>query len=185
MPSSSATLALRCAIRPIAKGCKLCLQRSVQARAFEKSATLTRFYAHLQGLAVAIDRQRDFHAGLALRPDAAEETGEVAYVLAGNRNHDITGAQIRLLRRPAIGQADNDQAILDFGCVEAEPRPRRRVAAAEFHEVVDDRFQQIDRHHHVDVLSLTPLAGVLELQRADAEKITGGTDQGGAAPIRM
>src|SRR5215831_13768196 len=156
MPSSSATLALRCAIRPIAKGCKLCLQRLVQARAFEKPAALTRFYAHLQGLAIAIDSQRDFHAGLPVRPDAAEETGEIAYVLARDRNHDVAGAQVRFLRRTAIGETDNDQAILDFGGIEPEPRPWRRIAAAELHE--------IDRHHHVDVLGLTPLCGMLQLQ---------------------
>src|SRR4029077_12460281 len=118
MSSSSANLALRCVIRPTARGCGPCLQKSMQARTFEKPAALPRLDAQLHGLAVAIDRQRDFHAGLALRPDAAEETGEVVYVLAGDRDHDVAGAQVGLLRRSAIGETDNDQAILDLGRIE-------------------------------------------------------------------
>src|SRR6516225_7173083 len=102
MTSSSANLALRCAIRLTARDCGPCLQKSMQAWTFEKPAALPRLDAHLHGLAVAIDRQRDFHAGLTLRPDAAEETGEVAHVLAGDRDHDVAGVQVGLLRRPAI-----------------------------------------------------------------------------------
>src|ERR1700745_1856616 len=134
MSSSSASLALRCAIRLIARDCRLCLQKSMQARTFEKLAAFARLDAQLHCLTITIDRQRDFHAGLALRPDAAEETGEVAYIFAGDRDHDVAGAQVRFLRRPAISETDNDQAILDFCGVEAVPRPRRRVAAGEFSE---------------------------------------------------
>ena len=85
-------------------GCARCLQRSVQARAFEEFAALARFDAHLHRLAVAIDRHRDFDAGLALRPDAPEEAGEIVYVLAGDRDHDVAGAQIRFLCRSAVGE---------------------------------------------------------------------------------
>ena len=136
----------------------------MQARAFKKPAALAGFDPHLHRLAVAIDGQRDFHAGLPLRPDAAKETGEIAHVLAGDRDHDVAGAQVRFLRRPAIGETDNDQAVFDLGTIETEPRPRRCAAPPEFHEIVDDRFQQIDRHHHVDVLGLTAFGGVLQLQ---------------------
>src|SRR5215469_17885695 len=107
MTSSSARLPLTCAIQPIGKGCGRCLHRSMQARAFEKAVALAGFDAQLHGLAVAIDRQRDFYAGLALRPDAAEETGEIADVLACDREHDIAGAQISFFGRPTIGEADD------------------------------------------------------------------------------
>jgi hypothetical protein len=92
---------------------------------------------------------------------------------------------VGLLRRSLVGQADDDQPVLDLGGVEPEPRPRRRVAPAELHQVVEDRIQQIDRHDHVDVLRLALLDGVLQLQRADADEIAGGSDQRGAAPVRM
>src|SRR5690348_17509437 len=152
MISSSANWASPFAIRPIATGCGLCSKKSMQARAFEKAAAVARLDSELHRLAVAINRQRDFDAGVTLRPDAAEETRKVAHILAGDREHDVAGAQISLLCRAAIGQTDNDQTILDLGRIEPEPRPRRRVAAAELHEIVDDRVQQIDRYHHVDVL---------------------------------
>src|SRR4029077_18507839 len=112
MSSSSANLALRCAIRLTARDCGRCLQKSMQARAFEKPAALPRLDAQLHGVAVENDSQTDLLTGLAVRPDAAEETGEVAYVLAGDRDHDVAGAQVGLLRRSAIGETDNDQAIL-------------------------------------------------------------------------
>src|SRR5580704_3384763 len=113
---------------------------SVQTWAFEKLITLARFDAQLHRLALAIDRHRHFDAGLALRPDAAEEAGEIAHVLAGDRKDNVARAQIRLLGRPAVGKADDHKPVLDFGSVKAEPRSRRRVPAAKLENIVDDRF---------------------------------------------
>src|SRR5690242_18605184 len=123
----------------------------MQARSFEKAAAVARLDPELHRFTVAINRQWDFDAGVALCPDAAEESPKLADILAGNRGHDAAVAQISPLCWPAIGEADDDHTILDLGRIEPEPRPRRGVAAAELHEIVDDRFQQIDRHHHVDV----------------------------------
>ena len=87
--------------------------------------------------------------------------------------------------RPAIGEADDDEPVFHFGGVEAEPRPRRRVAPAEFHQIVEDRLEQIDRHDHVEILRLPLLDRLLQLQRADADEIAGRPDQRRAAPVRM
>ena len=100
----------------------------MQARPFEEAAALARFDPHVQGFAVAIDGHRHFDAGLALRPDAAKEAREIAHVLAGHREHNVAGVEVRFLGRPAIGEADNDESVLDFGRVKAEPRSRRRAS---------------------------------------------------------
>src|ERR1041385_63816 len=118
MPSSSASLGSPCVIQPIGKVCGICLQKSVQARAFKKAAALAGFDAQLQGLALAIDGQWNFHAGLALGPETAEEPGEIAHALAGDLEHDIAGAQICFFGGAAIGEADDDQAILNLGGIE-------------------------------------------------------------------
>ena len=67
-----------------------------------------------------------------------------------------------------LGDADDNEAVVDFGGVHAKPWPRRLVDAAEFPDVVEHRFQQVDRHDHVDVLGLA-VALAFELQRADAD----------------
>src|ERR1700726_2640657 len=108
----------------------------MQARALEEAIALARFDAKLHGLAVAIDRDRHVDTGLALRPDAAEETGEIVDVLATDREHDVAGADVGLLGRAAIGEPDDDQAVFHFGGVKTEPRPWRHVAASEFEQIV-------------------------------------------------
>src|SRR3984957_20330769 len=103
----------------------------MQTRALEEAVALAGFDAQVHGLAVAIDRDRHFDTGLALRPDATEEAGEVADVLAGDRQDDIAGPDVGLLGRPAVGETDDDEPVLDLGGVKTEPRPRRRIQPAE------------------------------------------------------
>src|SRR4029077_6903370 len=153
---------------------------SMQTRPLEETVALARLYAQLHRVAVAEDCERHFDAGLALRPDAAKEAGEIAHFAAGDGKHDVPGAQVGALGRSAVGEADDDEPVLHLGREQAEPGlprggeqaeqgPRRRVAPAELREVVENRLQQVDRHDHVDVLRLPLLDGMLQLQRADAE----------------
>src|SRR4029077_8236290 len=171
---SSASSASACSIRPTGKVCARCSRRdeaspaaltsiaehaparggfsSMQTRPLEETVALARLYAQLHRVAVAEDCQRHFDPGLALRPDAAEEAGEIAHFAAGDGKHDVPGAQIGALGRSAVGETDDDEAVLHLGREQAEPGPRGRVAPAELREVVENRLQQVDRHDHVDVL---------------------------------
>src|ERR1700739_3091292 len=66
--------------------------RSVQARRLEESAAVGGFDLELQRLALAIDRERHLDPGIPERPDAAEQTSEVAHLPAADREHHIAGA---------------------------------------------------------------------------------------------
>ena len=98
--------------------------------------------------------------------------------------NDVAGLELGARRRTLAGDADHDEAVVDLGGVHAKPRPRRLVDAAEFPDVVEHRFQQVDRHDHVDVLGLA-VALAFELQRTDADQFATVRDQSGAAPIRV
>ena len=78
---------------------------------------------------------------MALRPDAAEQARQVVDLGIGDRQHDIAGAQVGAFGRSAIGEPDHDQPAFHFRRIEAEPRPRWRIAPAEFQEVVEDWAQ--------------------------------------------
>src|SRR5262245_48627065 len=101
--------------------------RSMQARPLEKAIAIAGGDAHFEGAPVAVDRQRHFHAGPAERPDLAEKAGKVLDLIAAYREHDIAGAQIGSLGRTAARDARHHDFVLHFGCVEAEPGPRRMV----------------------------------------------------------
>ena len=81
----------------------------------------------VEAAAVALDPQRDFGTGVALRPDAAEQAGEIVRRFAGDRLHHVAGLQAGALGRAAIGDADDDDPVVDLGGVESEPRPGRPV----------------------------------------------------------
>ena len=70
-----------------------------------------------------------------------QQAGEIAHLVAGDREQDIAGAQIRALGRSAIGEAHDHQPVLDFGGIKTEPRPRRCIAPAVFEQIVEDRLQ--------------------------------------------
>src|ERR1043166_6453860 len=88
---------------------------SMHAWCFEEFAAVGRFHAHLEGTAVAIDRERHVDARMSERPYAAEQPGEVVHLRAGDREHDVAGAQIGALRRTATGEPRDDDAVLDLG----------------------------------------------------------------------
>jgi len=57
----------------------------MQTRTFEEPIALARLDTQVHGFAVAIDGHRHFDAGLALRPDAAEQARQIAHFLDGDR----------------------------------------------------------------------------------------------------
>src|SRR5580704_11064463 len=85
---------------------------SVQARRLEEAVAVCRHDLLLERLAVAIDGERDLGAGGAARPDAPIEPGKVAHLETGDREHHVAGVEAGLLRRAALGEADDDDAIL-------------------------------------------------------------------------
>src|SRR5262245_52494591 len=127
------------------------VERSMQLRRLEEAIAVAGLDAGLDGLAVAIDRYRDFDAGGTERPHLAIQSGKLAHLRARDRQQYVAGAQIRLLCGAVLGQPDDHQLILDRGGVEAEPGPRRLVRPPQREQVVEDRLQQIDRHDHVEV----------------------------------
>src|SRR5260221_14785262 len=159
--------------------------RSVQAGPLEKAVAIAGGDAHLEGAAVAIDRHRHFHAGLAERPDLAKKTGKVLDLIAGNREHDVAGAQIGSLGRRAVGDPRHHDLVLDLGCVEPQPGPRRTVGPPEREQILEDRLENVDRDDHVQRLGRAAFAYPLHLQRADAQKLARAPDHRGAAPERM
>src|SRR6266849_2038120 len=143
----------------------------MQTRPLEEPDAVGRWYAQLERATVAVDEERHFDTGVAQRPDAAEQRGQAPDLHAGDRDHDVPGAQLGALRGPAGGQPDDDDPVLDFAGVEAEPWSRRTIAPTIGHQVVQDLLRQVDRHDHVQMLGRPDLARALELQGADAEEI--------------
>src|ERR1043166_7124585 len=118
---------------------------SMQTGRLEEFAAVGGFHPHLEGAAVAIDRERHVDAGMAERPHPAEQTGEVVHLRAGDREHDVAGAQIGAFGRPTAGEPGDHDPVLDLGGVEAEPRTRRPVDPARGEQIVQNRLEQGDR----------------------------------------
>src|SRR5690348_16936077 len=97
---------------------------SVQPWRLQEARAVARFDARLHGLAVAIDRHRHFKPRRPERPHPAVKLGEIANLGAGHRQQNVAGAEIRLLRRTVLGEADDNHPILDRGRVEPEPWTR-------------------------------------------------------------
>ena len=68
---------------------------------------------------------------------------------------------------------------------ETEPRPCRPVGAAVALHVLQDRFEQVDRHDHVRPRLLPARRDGVHEERADAEQPAVAPDERGAAPVRM
>src|SRR5215475_14641244 len=64
---------------------------SMQHRALEKVAPVARAHLELEGLALAVDEQRDLHAGLAQRPHAPKEAGQIIDRAATHPEHNVAG----------------------------------------------------------------------------------------------
>src|SRR5207253_6002625 len=157
---------------------------SMQPWRLQQLRPIGRAQHHVESDALVVDRERHVDAGGAERPELAIEAGLAGNLVAVDREDDIARLEFGARCRSLAGDADYHDAVVDFGGVHAEPRPRRLVDAAEFPDVVEHRLQQVDRYDHVDVFGLA-LALAFELQRTDADQFAAVRDQPGAAPIGM
>src|ERR1700682_4386377 len=133
-------------------------RRLMHARLLQELAALAGFHRHVEGVAVAMDGERHADTGGAERPDLAVEIREIAHLVAAHGENDVAGLQFRAARGAPLGETRHHDALVDLGGVDPEPRPRRAVEAAELHEVVQHRLQNVDRHHPVDRLRTGPRA---------------------------
>ena len=117
---------------------------SMHPRHLEEPVAFRRGHLLIEAAAIALDPQRDSAPALPQRPDAAEQAGEIARHLPGDGLHHVTDLQARALGRAAIGDADDDDPVLDLGSVESEPWPRGCAAAS---RMTPCRFARIERLH--------------------------------------
>src|SRR6202521_3181934 len=142
----------------------------MDARLLQKLAALAGLHRYVESITVAVNGERHADAGGPERPDLAVEVAEIADLVAAHGENNVADFQFRAARGAALGETRDHDALVDLGGVEPEPRPRRAAEAAELHEIVQHRLQDVDRHHHVDRLGAAAVARALELQRADAQK---------------
>src|SRR3954469_13564447 len=100
---------------------------SVQLRPLQETVAVARRDADLEGVALAMERQRHRDAGVAERPDPAEEAGEARDPRPADREHEVAGAQAGAAGRAVAGKAHDHDLVLDVGREEAEPGPGRAV----------------------------------------------------------
>src|SRR5215471_15375461 len=112
----------------------------MQPRRLEEPAPVSGDDRVLERIAVAIQPDGNFHSGLAERPNAPEHSGETANLPAANGPHHVAGAQSGALRRTAIRKPDHNDAVLDLGRIEPEPRAGRSIGPAIPQQVVEDRL---------------------------------------------
>src|SRR5215211_3725107 len=125
----------------------------MNARTFEKPHAVARRDGHLEGAPIAVDQQRHIDAGGTERPHLAEGSRKLAHLASCDSEDNIAGADVSLLRGPAARKAYHHDLVLDLGRIEPEPRTRRTVRPPEFHQVVVDGLQVIDRDDHVEMLA--------------------------------
>src|SRR4051812_32593834 len=157
---------------------------SVQLRRLQELETIGRGHRDVEGDAFMMYRQRHVDAGSAEAPQLLVEAGLARDLLAVDREDDVAGLELGTGGRAVGGDPDHNHAVVDLGRKESEPRPCRLVDAAEPAQIVQDRFQQVDRHDHVDVLGLA-VALAFELQRADADQLATLVEERRATPIRV
>src|SRR5215213_43642 len=136
----------------------------MQARSFEKPRAVARRDRYLERPSITINKQRHLDAGIAKRPDLAEHGRKLAHLAARHRKDDVPGADLGGLRRAPRRETHDNDLVLNLCRVEAEPRTRRPVGAAEVQQVIEDWLEIIDRHDHVEMLALALVGGALELQ---------------------
>ena len=94
---------------------------------------------------------RDLPFGVAAvaLPYAAIEIGEPRHGLARDGAHGVAELHACAFRRATRRETLDRDAVFRFGGIDAEPRPRWTVRAAESQHVVEDRIDQLARHEHV------------------------------------
>src|SRR5581483_2822255 len=141
----------------------------VQPRRLEQLGAVDRGEHHVEGDAFMVHRKWHVDAGMSERPEPAIELGLAGDALAIDRQDDVASLELGAGRGAVVGDADDDDLVVDLGRIEPEPRSRRPVDATEFAQIIEHRLEQVDRHDHVDMLGLA-VALAFELQRADADQ---------------
>src|SRR6056297_1030960 len=159
--------------------------RSVDNRTLEKFAPVSRGDGHLQCLPVTVYLKRHLDTGRPERPHRPEELREIENLFTIDTDNDIAHFEPGLLSGAIRGNPGDNDLVVDLSGIKAKPRPRRTLGAANFHEVVDDWFQEIDRDNHIEIEVVALRIGMLDLQRADADQLALTIDQAGTAPVRM
>ena len=108
--------------------------------------------------------------------DARKTQGETAGVscawlngIEGDLEHDVSAVQLGAIGRAAGGQPDDDHPVVDHGDVKTEPRPRRAIGPSQRQQVIENRFEEVDRHDHVEMIGLSFPERLLQLERTDAD----------------
>src|SRR5256885_2283132 len=140
-------------------------------RLLEELLPFARDDARLDRLAFALKNERHRGTGWAERPDLAEKIREAGHVLSRDRGDEVAGLQPGPVGGRARIAADDEHLAVEIGGEEPEPGMRRAVWAAARKHVAENRLQEVDRHHHVELPVLRPLSLLLDLQRADAEEV--------------
>ena len=112
----------------------------VHNRPFEQLGTVDGLDRNFESRALAVDVERHFDAGGTKRPNAAEEGGKVVHFLVADANHDIADLKLRVFRRAVRRDARDHDLAVDFSRIEAEPRTRWPVGAADLEQVFQNRF---------------------------------------------
>src|SRR5581483_10439931 len=97
--------------------------------ALEELGAVGRGQRHIKGNAFMMDSERHIDAGRAKRPEPAVEIALSGDLLAVQAKDHVACLQLGTPRWAIVGDADNDEAIVDLGRIHAKPGPRRLVDA--------------------------------------------------------
>src|SRR6202011_2417327 len=115
-------------------------------------------------------------------PDLAPQAGKTRHRILAYREDAVTGPQSGLARGTALVETGDDDRVLDLGGKEPEPGASGAIGPTIGQHVVEDRRQQINRHHHVDVPAQLTAVGVLNMKLTDPNETAVRADQASAAP---
>src|SRR5579872_2620859 len=104
----------------------------VEARRFQQPRTVGRGQHDIEGDALMMHRQWHVDAGRSQRPELAVEARLRGDLVAVDGEDHVAGLEFGAGCRPLRRDADDDDTVVDFGRIHAEPRTSRLVDAAEF-----------------------------------------------------
>jgi hypothetical protein len=105
----------------------------------------------VEGVALALDSERDIDPRRPERPERAIEARQRGDGLSRDGAYDVRGVQARPPRRTIARKPDeNDALILVLGRIETQPGSGRAVDPADRQQIVQDGFQQIDGDDHIE-----------------------------------
>src|SRR5581483_8366114 len=158
--------------------------RLMEPWSLEQPRTIDRGQHNVEGDAFMMHRQQYVNACRSERPKLPVKVRLTGDLFAVDRENHVTSLEFGARGRPLRGNPDDDDASVDLGGKHSKPGARRLVDTAELSQVIEYRFQEIDRHNHVDMLRLA-VAIALKLKRANADQFTSVRNQSCAAPVGM